>query len=490
VLLDHGRMYLIDLSQGLLANVDPRTAATIGQPWLTDSVLADAGVDQQGEIWLLDQAGGLRALHWSGGDRKFTQDGTHTVAGAGPGAVLVPHPKGVTVVNPEPGIVEQVGTGHDVRTTVAPLRGPLHRADSSPADLVPVSAEGGGTVVMVSGGKVLEVGVGALGCTRPGAPAVFNGHAYVPCLGGRKVVVLDRGGRRSRSDLTTPAGTDPELVVADQHLFVNVPGASSALVVDSHGAARTVGTDGPTVPVQDPEQRNTLTPPTKGPRNGRNTSTGMPTPPSGNMDNGASKPTHVTATARPDGTVLVGWTAGSKAPDQYMILCDSGATVATAPSSATSATVSSLTPGTATAFTVVAVIGDKSARSAPSDKVTVFGKPGAPVQLAVAGDDGTGNLVVTVTWSAAPDNGSKVAGYQVAVVRSDTSERQTAQVTGGSAQVTFSCGGTACPVVTLSATVTATNGAGDGPPGQTSAVFRGRRVRITDPQPGPGRNIP
>jgi hypothetical protein len=263
--------------------------------------------------------------------------------------------------------------------------------------------------------------------------------------------------------------------------------------VDSRGGARTVGTDGPTVPVQDPEQRNPYTQPSKGSHNGRNNNngpTGMPTPPPGKASDLHLTPSYVTATAKPDGSVLVRWEAGSDAPDEYMIVADSGSTVATAPASATSATVTTLSPGQSTAFTVVAVRGNKSARSDPSDKVTVFGKPGAPTGLAVSGDDGTGNLVVTVTWSAAPANGSQVTSYQVTVVRSDTGERQGIKVTGTTAQVSFSCAGGACPVLTLEAAVTATNGAGDGPPGQTSAVFRGRQVRITDPRPCCGRQIP
>jgi hypothetical protein len=165
-------------------------------------------------------------------------------------------------------------------------------------------------------------------------------------------------------------------------------------------------------------------------------------------------PTNVTATvdAR-SGSVTVTWKSTYQAAN-YVVQPSGGG----APTNATDTSVSpqGLTPGQTYTFTVVAQsgTGGASGPSAPSNPVVPFTIPGAPPDLQVSAV--TVNSV-TITWGAAPDNGSPVTGYTPLLdgvkygnpLTGDVRTHTFPNLTSGQ-QHTFS--------------VYATNAAGNGPP--------------------------
>ncbi|UVS77768.1 hypothetical protein [Actinokineospora sp. UTMC 2448] len=253
VLLAEGRLFIVDRAGGTIAHVDPVTLADVGEPWAAGGPLADAAADEDGLLWAVDAGGVLHSLEWSDAQTRFVERGSRAVPGAGPRTVLVPHRQGVTLLGLEGGVVLQDGTGSDHRATTAPQAGDVLAAQTSPHDLVPAAVPASGIVVILVGDRVLTVDVGALGCPRPGQPAVFHDRVYVPCLGSGKVIVLNRDGRRGGGDVHTGAG-DPRLVFDDDRLFIQTPGAETGVVVDPDGDTRAVRVRDPELPVTDPER--------------------------------------------------------------------------------------------------------------------------------------------------------------------------------------------------------------------------------------------
>ncbi|CAM4080369.1 hypothetical protein KIPE111705_39565 [Kibdelosporangium persicum] len=467
VLLDKNRMYVVDRDKGTITNVDPASTQTIGEEWRSPTPLADAAVDGASRVWAIDKDGRLSEVAWSDDATRFVeQQQQRPVRGAGGGqSALVAHDRGVTVLGPDQGVVVQVDTGHDRAIAVPGLKTPLWAADASPADLVPAAVESSGTVIVVRADQVLEVRVTDIGCRKPTKPAVLHDLLYVPCSGARKVIVLDKDGRRARADIVTPEGGEPELVLDDGRLIVNVPGASTAVVVDHDGSTRTVDTKDPNGRVRDVDGRETpppppppaqadtpaAPPPGQGPGNAVTvvtqpavtappvtappaatpppppppsttrttpTTTTVPPPPPTPEE---VRPKSVTATARADGSVLVTWTPGPKRPERFQVLLNgtTPALVTQVPGTATSAVLTTVKPGTTGTFFVIGVPpghpqGTGLPTSPASNAVTVFTRPGPPTSLTIVrANFEDGRLYVWVRWQPAEPNGRTVTAYRL-----------------------------------------------------------------------------
>jgi hypothetical protein len=254
VLVANGMVFVVDRAAGTVHTADPLTLADVGQTWQAGQPLADAVVDERGVLWLVDHGGTLRSLDWSDDEERFQERSRRQVSGAGPRTVLVPHDQGVTLIGLDGGVVVRDGTGEDVSSSTDRLDAEVIAAQSSPLDLVPASVPSSSSVVLVVGRDVRRVDVGALGCPKPGRPAVYRDKVYVPCKGSGKVIVLDRGGGRGGDDVRTSGGSDPELVLDDGRLFVNVPGSSTGVLVDTDGATRSLTIRSPELPVKDPDR--------------------------------------------------------------------------------------------------------------------------------------------------------------------------------------------------------------------------------------------
>jgi len=255
VLVGGGLVYLVTPSTGVVRAVDPLTLQDLGSPYRVGGELADAVVDARGAVWVVTTAGELRSVTWQPDDERFDVGTPRPVRGAGGATRLLPHERGVTVFAPDGGAVLQVGVGRDLAVAVPDLSGDVLPAASSPTDLAPAGVPGRSAVVMLAGDRILDVGVGALGCRRPGRPAVFAGLVYVPCTGAGRVVVLRPDGTRARPDVVVPGGRDPRLLVDDGRLVVHTEDGARAVVVEADGTTRVVDTGRAQAPVHDPNDR-------------------------------------------------------------------------------------------------------------------------------------------------------------------------------------------------------------------------------------------
>ena len=192
--------------------------------------------------------------------------------------MLVAHDRGVTVLAPEGGLVVRVGTDSDTTLAAPDLGDDLRPALVSPPDLVPASVEGAPSVVLVNGDRVLRIDVGQHGCKRPGEPVVFGGRVYVACRDSGKVIVLDRSGRHLPPDIQVPDGGDPLLEIDDGRLIINVPGATTGVVVERDGSTHAIITHDETVQVEDPGNRPPRCVPTPAPPRPRHPTRRPPAP--------------------------------------------------------------------------------------------------------------------------------------------------------------------------------------------------------------------
>lgn len=235
-------MFLVDRDRGTLAAVDPVSTDAIGEMWSSPGGIADATVDERGRIWAIDESGTLSELRWSAGTDggTFVVEDERHIDHSGARSVLVGHDRGVTVFGADAGIVVQVGTGHDVVADATSLSGDLAAPDSAPADLVPVASPQTGTVAIVGAGRVVEVGLTDVGCEKPATPQVFEDVVYVPCPGDGKVLRLAADGSRADEDIPVAENGDPQLVLDDGQLLINVPGDAHGHVVHSGGSVETI----------------------------------------------------------------------------------------------------------------------------------------------------------------------------------------------------------------------------------------------------------
>ena len=186
-------------------------------------------------------------------------------------------------------------------------------------------------------------------------------------------------------------------------------------------------------------------------------------------------PTNVTAVVAASGAdagkVTVRWESTYQATN-YLVQPSDGSAPQSSPD--TSLQVQNLTPGQPYTFTVIAQgAGSVSSNpSAPSAPVTPFAAPGAPTNLRVS--DHTQNSV-TVTWGAAPDNGSRVTSYTAQIDGTPSG----GPLAAGATTYTFN-GLTAGQTHTLS--VAATNAAGTGDPAtvQGGAVPPAPTISLTN----------
>ncbi|OLR95452.1 NHL repeat-containing protein [Actinokineospora bangkokensis] len=419
VLAAAGLLYVVDRDEGVVVDVDPVTLVDVGAPWRAGRPLADAVADDDGVLWAVDHGGTLRALGWDGAAARFVERSAEQVAGAGPATVLVPHRRGVTLLGLEGGVVLQAGTGEDRRGRTDQRTGTVLAAQASPSGLVPAAVPDAGVVVLLSGPDVLQVDVRGRGCPHPDRPAVLKDKVYVPCRGDGKVIVLDPRGGRGGADLETPGSPNPQLVLDDDRIVVNAPGAEKGLVIDPDGSAKPVTIRNPDLPVKKPEKPPVPpTPPSPPPPD--------PDEPTRTRPHQPTAPPVVPVDGQPGGGVPAGPPSGPGVPS-------SG-------------------PGGSTA---------------PSAGARVPGAPAGVTATEVSWSTRT-TVSVSTTWTAPASNGSPITGYRVK-----------AQCEGGAYSLQDTVGTSLVLAVECSeggrvtVTVVASNAVGSGPAGSASVALSG-----------------
>lgn len=524
--LEHdGQVYLVDYAEGTIAGIDPVTTDALGKLWLSSRGLADVAIDGAGRLWTLDPHGLVTQLRWSPTSQSFIQEDTRQVDHSGPQSVIVGHEAGATVFGPDEGIVVQMGTGHDVVADAPELSGRLVAPAYSPSTLAPAASPETGSVVLVSDDQVRQVDVRVIGCEEPDRPEVLADVVYVPCPGDDRVVRLSPDGSRAAPDIATPPGSDPELVLDDGNLIINVPGEADGMLVEGDGSVHDIvryDPDLPPTPVDsaddppdqpteeeiediadhddgpdDPDPTPPATPTTPAPQcqdrkcdehgtgGGTGTPSGSPSDdPGGPDDHGSLQPpTGVSAAGLPDGTVQVSWSHSGPNAEQFVIAEIGGSTLATVGGRNRQAIVS-VTPGDHQ-FTVTATRRNESATSAASGPIATSGRPGAPTGVggSASGSASNDTVSVSVSWGAAAANGSAVTGYSVVVT--DRFGTHTLTATGTTVGYTTSCGDSEayCDPGAITASVTARNANGDGPSAQGAVAFTGP---VASPVPASG----
>jgi hypothetical protein len=525
VLLDDAQLYVVDRLLGTVRRIDPASAAEVGTGWSAAAPLADAALDRRGTVWALRVDGLLYALEWSGAGKELREVApARPVAGAGPGSVLVPHDRGVTVFAPEGEVVVRVDTGQDQTWRADQLGQPLRPAPASPVDLVPVSVAESATVLVVAGDDLVEVDTGRLGCGRPGTPVVYRHLIYVPCLGAGRVIVLTPDGRRRPPDIRVGRG-DPDLVLDDGRLIVYSPASGVGVMVEPDGTTRRIRTRDGSVPVQDPDRPRPPAevpapppPPERAPNVPPGRDQGQPPPvePGGEPERGGggrdsprppadqpgeppapapsrepssssppppspppspdpvppNEPTGVTATPQPDGSVRVQWS--SQGPVERFRVLRAGGSSGLATTTGTWALVTTLPIGQPVRLVVEATNDGLVAVSQPSNEVTPYAPPGAPTGLSISVTrDGSSAAQLTASWAPGAANGSPITQYRFRISTSShgswggtTSGTSTGRNLQCSHTPTTVCGG-----ITVTLEVWATNAAGEGPSATTTRAY-------------------
>jgi hypothetical protein len=388
--------FVIDSIQGQVRQLDPRTLAPVGDSIALPNGIEPAGFDGKGTLWIAVPTEGT-VVGITPGTKGAGPRVTQTVAVADPGHDLVATAmdNGVAVLDNTDQRLETVEGGKVVSAPV-PVSAPGSLPSRTDGAAVPVTDGVDRQVVVVNGTddvtKFTVPGAGEL------TPAVaFAGHFYCADSTAGIVYEFDSTGKLVNQIKVNAAGGAIQLDVREDHLFINAPDGSTAVVVDQDHVARSVnkyqngvlGGDPPPAPTVPPAR----TPPPKG-------KPGMPQ--------------NVTAFAS-DATVRLGWhRADDNGSPIIKYVVTGGPTNVVVGANQRTAVVRGLTNGKTYVFQVYAVNAIGNGPSAQSPPVMPTADvPFAPTSVtATANPDGT----VNVTWPAADGGGRKIIRYTVTAV--------------------------------------------------------------------------
>jgi hypothetical protein len=403
VALHDDAAFVVDSTQGVVQQIDPRTLAAVGEPMRFPPGITGGLFDGQGRLWV--------AVPSEGTVTGITAAPLASGAAGGPGArqirtvaVAAPHhdlmvsalDDGVAVLDRTNQQLTSV-RGEARQVVTLNLPGPGLVPARTVGAQVPVTVAADRHVYVVSGQQVREITVPGDGTRLRGAVA-WQGRIYCADEQSGRVHVFDTAGQPTGT-FDVRGGGPLEMEVRENHLFVNAPDTATARVVDDQHTVKVVdkyaddvlGGDPP--PVQPP-------PPPPPPRE----------PQVGKPD----APRSVTATAG-NAEVRVTWgaaRANGAAVTRYVV--EGGGRSLQVRGDQQSLVVTGLTNGTEYRFTVHAVNSKGAGPSRTSNPVRPTAEvPDPPASVtAEARPDGT----VLVRWPAANGQGLDIRRYAVTAV--------------------------------------------------------------------------
>lgn len=237
VVMAKGLMAVADTERGTVTRIDPVKATDLGSSFqVPGGELIAAVADEDGTIWVATSEGKLIGLRWQDSENGFVKSADRALKNPiNPGAVLSPHPKGVTLFDARSGVIAQSGTGSDVEVQENRLIGADPTKVLGPADLVPATLTEQSAVVVLDRGRLTQYSTAGMGCDRPVDPVAFNDVVYVVCQGSQKVIRLTRTGAEAGPEIRTPGNADAKPVTDEGRLVLNVSGAEEGIEIDRTG---------------------------------------------------------------------------------------------------------------------------------------------------------------------------------------------------------------------------------------------------------------
>jgi len=402
VALDGDAAFLIDPSQGVVRQIDPRTLAPIGEPIHFPPGITGGTFDGKGRLWIaIPEEGTVAAIEPIGapasaggaGGGSPTRVKTVTVADRSHDLQVSTLDSGVAVLDRTNGKLttviddKQREIGLDLQGT-----GALPGRTTGPD--VPVTVVDGKHVFVVAGDHVSDFSV-------PGAspkldPAVaWSGRFYVADEANGVIYVLDRAGKLLDTIAFKEANGPIELEVRENRLFINAPNAASARVVDDAGNVKVVDKFVNDVLGGDPPQ--------------------LPPPPPATPPVGKPGPVRNLKAVAGNTQARITWSRAldnGSAITKYVV--EGNGQSFEVGAGQRSLVVTGLTNGEKYSFTVWAVNAKGAGPKRTSNTVTPsFEVPDAPLTVkAVEKPDGT----VAVTWDKANGQGHPIARYEVTAV--------------------------------------------------------------------------
>ncbi len=396
VALSGENAFVIDSIQGHVSQLDPRTLVPVGDSLAMPGGISPAGFDGKGTLWIaVPSEGTVVAIQPGTGGAGPKVIRTVPVAAPGHDLAATALDDGVAVLDNTDQVLNTVH-GNKVDTTKVPVDAPAAVPPRTNGAAVPMTMGSERKVVVAQGTKVVTITVPGSGPLSPAT--AFAGHIYVADSAAGVVYDFDGDGKLVNQIRINGSGGSIDLEVREDHLFINAPDGSTAVVVDRNHVAKSVdkyqngvlGGDPPPAP----PQKQTQPPPKTRP----------------------GAPQNVTASAG-DKTVRLSW---RKARDNgaaitKYVVTGAGQTVTVGANQRT-ATINGLTNGKTYVFKVHATNALGDGPNASSPPVTPTGDvPDAPVSVtATANPDGT----VTVTWPAANGEGRAITRYTVTAITS------------------------------------------------------------------------
>ncbi|NUT20419.1 MAG: hypothetical protein HOV77_14630 [Hamadaea sp.] len=430
VLLDGATAIVVDRTRGFVRPVDAGTLQAIGDQLRLPGPLVGGAFDKSGRLWLGVPSQGI-AIALAVRDRKIVVERTEAVADPG-------HEQALTVLDDGAVVVDRSGN------QIAVVGATPTRKVTSPAALasaiVPARTVGSTVAITLPAErKIVTIGdvakgtpVATVALTPAEAqvaaqqPAVsFAGKVYIADQATGSVRVVTPDGDPAGSIQVGSPQTTVELEVREQHLFINSPDTTTAVMVDEDGKTSKVDK-------YDPVPETTPTPTTQP---AQTTSPEPQQPPTGKpSDKPGGEPTKHPASPRPsptvraepqrpgppvpvtalagDGRVRLSWgkaKPGSAAVQAYTVTWEEGGGGRVQVGGTTvQTTITGLANGTSYRFRVYATNKVGDGPPALSEPVTPAAAPppavpAAPTAQLETGSDGKPTGAVQVTWPTVAD---------------------------------------------------------------------------------------